>query len=278
MTRSGTSNDSPDDSAETGELAFPGDPAVASDSRPAPDPEAAPDPTLDCSPAVLDEEGATSSVYLPPFRIDITVRPDIPHVVSRHRVAAAVRAALEAAGAPGPASIGIVLSADSELADLNALHMGSSGATDVLSFPFFPAEAFPPHERGVPVARDPWVAAALKQAFALPPGLRAHLGDVIVSVERAIAQAEQGRGGQTGNVAWTAAEEMLLLAVHGTLHVCGWDHAEPVEEAAMRRLETHVLESMAPHEAAAEDEATQEAVQEAAPTELSSRDGHIPGA
>ncbi len=85
------------------------------------------------------------------------------------------------------------------------------------------------------------MAATLKQAFALPPGLRAHLGDIIVSVERAIAQAADGRGGQTGDVRWTAAEELLLLTVHGTLHVCGWDHAEPVEEAAMRALERRVL-------------------------------------
>lgn len=189
-------------------------------------------------------ESATSSTYLPPFRVDITVRPGVAHVVSKHRIAAVVRAALEAAGAPGPASIAVVLSSDEELAELNEIHMGHDGPTDVLSFPFFPPEAFPPHDRGLPLARDPGVAAALKQAFALPPGLRAHLGDVIVSVERAIAQAEQGRGGQTGDVAWTAAEELLLLAVHGTLHVCGWDHAEPVEETAMRALERHVLSSV----------------------------------
>jgi len=193
---------------------------------------------------VSDGEGATTSIYLPPFRIDVTVRPGIPHIASRHRVAVAVRAALEAVGAPGPASIGVVLSADAELAELNVAHMGSSGATDVLSFPFFPPEAFPRHERGGDDQRDPWVAAALKQAFALPPGLRAHLGDVIVSVERAIAQAAEGRGGQTGDVSWTPVEELLLLAVHGTLHVCGWDHAEPVEEASMRALETRVLASL----------------------------------
>ena len=190
------------------------------------------------------DEGATTSIYLPPFRIDVTARPGIPHVVSRHKVAIAVRAALEAAGAPGPASIGVVLSADSELAELNGLHMGSSGATDVLSFPFFPPEAFPEHDRAGEPQRDPWVAAALKQAFALPPGLRAHLGDIIVSVERAIAQADEGRGGQTGDVSWTAVEELLLLSVHGTLHICGWDHADPVEEAGMRALERRVLASV----------------------------------
>lgn len=202
-----------------------------------------------------DGEGALSSVYLPPFRIDITVRPDVAatmqagHLVSKHRLAMAVRSALEAAGAPGPASIGVVLSEDGELVELNAVHMGHEGPTDVLSFPFFPPEAFPPHDRGVPIKRDPWVAAALKQAFALPPGLRAHLGDIIVSVERAVAQAAEGRGGQTGDVGWTPAEEMLLLAVHGTLHVCGWDHAEPVEEAAMRATERRVLDSLAGGEA-----------------------------
>lgn len=194
---------------------------------------------------VSDGEGATTCIYLPPFRIDVTVRPGIPQIASRHRVAVAVRAALEAAGAPGPASIGVVLSADTELAELNAAQMGSSGATDVLSFPFFPPEAFPQHEHDGDGQRDPGVAAALKQAFALPPGLRAHLGDLIVSVERAIAQASEGRGGQTGDVGWTPVEELLLLAVHGTLHICGWDHAEPVEEASMRTLEMRVLASLA---------------------------------
>ena len=189
-------------------------------------------------------EGTTSSTYLPPFRIDVTIRPGVAHVASRNRLALAVRAALEAAGAPGPGSIAVVLSGDAELAQLNSMHLGHSGATDVLSFPFFPAEAFPPHERGVPLPRDPWVAAALKQAFALPPGLRAHLGDLIISVERAVAQAGEGRGGQTGDVRWTPAKEVLLLAVHGTLHICGWDHAEPVEEAAMRLAERRILASL----------------------------------
>jgi probable rRNA maturation factor len=62
-----------------------------------------------------------------------------------------------------------------------------------------------------------------------------------VSVERAIAQAREGRGGQTGDVLWSPADELRLLVTHGTLHLCGWDHAEPVEEAAMRELEARLL-------------------------------------
>ncbi len=194
---------------------------------------------------VGDEEGATHSVYLPPYRVDVTVRCRESLPVSRRRLAGAIKATLDAAGAPGPSSIGLVLSDDEDLARLNAVHMGQEGPTDVLSFPFFPPEAYPPHESGAGVGRNHGVAAALKQAFALPPGLRAHLGDVVVSVERAVVQAQDGRGGQTGDRQWTAAEEMLLLTVHGTLHVCGWDHAEPVEEAAMRALERKVIACLA---------------------------------
>jgi probable rRNA maturation factor len=73
------------------------------------------------------------------------------------------------------------------------------------------------------------------------PGGRTHLGDVVVSVERAVEQADQGRGGQTGDVRWQPADELRLLVTHGVLHICGWDHADPVEEAAMRALEKELL-------------------------------------
>jgi probable rRNA maturation factor len=68
-----------------------------------------------------------------------------------------------------------------------------------------------------------------------------HLGDIVVSVERAREQAETGRGGQTGDVTWTVGDELRLLVTHGALHICGRDHAEPVEEAEMRALEGRLL-------------------------------------
>ena len=58
---------------------------------------------------------------------------------------------------------------------------------------------------------------------------------------RAAAQAAQGRGGQDGRQRWTTADELRLLVTHGTLHLCGWDHADLVEGAAMRALERHLL-------------------------------------
>lgn len=137
----------------------------------------------------------------------------------------AVAAALDAARAerpariPAAASIGLVLSDDEELAVLNAKHMGKAGPTDVLSFPLLS-----------------------DRPFALPPGSRPHLGDIVLSVERAVEQAGSGRGGQTGDVGSTPAAELRLLVTHGTLHICGWDHAEPEDEAVMRALERRLLD------------------------------------
>jgi probable rRNA maturation factor len=146
-----------------------------------------------------------------------------------------VAAALEAGAAPRPASIGVILSNDRELARLNGEHMGVSGATDVLSFPLLTPGAFPRHPGRAETPATPGAS------FVLPPRQRVHLGDVVISVERAIEQARQGRGGQTGDVRWSPADELRLLATHGTLHVCGWDHTIPEEEAAMRALERDLL-------------------------------------
>jgi probable rRNA maturation factor len=174
------------------------------------------------------------SLYHGRWRVDVERRDGVPRLLPATTLARTVVAALEAAGAPHPASIGLILADDAELAALNAAHMGKRGPTDVLSFPLLPPDAFPPH----PGMAAPGPAAV---AFPLPPGVRRHLGDIVVSVERAIEQAAAGRGGQTGDVRWDARDELRLLVTHGALHVCGWDHAEPEEEAAMRTLERRLL-------------------------------------
>ena len=189
---------------------------------------------------------AGRSIYLGPWRIDVTTRDGaapLPAGVSVAALARAVAAALDVAGAPPPASIGLILSDDTELAELNERHLGEVGPTDVLSFPLLPPAAYPAHAGGPGrggSGADPASTATL--AFTLPPSRRPHLGDIVVSVERAMAQAHEGRGGQTGDVAWSAADELRLLVTHGALHVCGWDHADPAEEAAMRALERRLLD------------------------------------
>ncbi len=163
------------------------------------------------------------SIYAGPWRIDVEARPGVARLLSAAELARTAARALTAGRAPAPASLAIILSDDAELASLNAEHMGVDGPTDVLSFPLLSA----PGAGGTD--------------FVLPPGRRPHLGDIVVSVERAIEQAEAGRGGQTGDVRWSPADELRLLVTHGVLHVLGWDHATPDEESTMRALEQEIL-------------------------------------
>jgi probable rRNA maturation factor len=171
------------------------------------------------------------SLYLPPWRIDIVIRDGVRLPNAAATIARAAARALDAAAAPAPGSVAIVLTDDAELSELNLEHMGIDGPTDVLSFPMLPPSAFGHREDG---DLDPPSVQAR--------GRRIHIGDIAISVERAIDQAEAGRGGQTADVRWSAADELRLLVTHGVLHLCGWDHAEPAQEAAMRTLETRLLE------------------------------------
>jgi probable rRNA maturation factor len=169
-----------------------------------------------------------TAVYLRPWRIDVSTRPGVRSPIALASLARLAAHALTICRAPSPASLGLILSDDRELAALNVKHMGHEGPTDVLSFPLLPVGAFPRHLGQDPILRKGGSAGR----FALPPGRRPHLGDIILSVERAAVQA-------TGSL----EDELRQLVVHGVLHICGWDHAAPVERDAMRALERKVLAS-----------------------------------
>ena len=67
--------------------------------------------------------------------------------------------------------------------------------------------------------------------YSFPSGDRgpgAHLGDILISWPAVVRQAVQyGHSEDT---------EAALLAVHGFLHLLGWDHAAAGEEVEMTRL------------------------------------------
>jgi probable rRNA maturation factor len=175
----------------------------------------------------------------PHRHIEVTVRDGVDPLLRAPEIHRIMGRALQAAGAPPLAVVGLILSDDEELAELNEAHMGKQGPTDVLSFPLLPPGAYPPHPGQDPAQRT----LGSTPTFVLPPDEPVHLGEIVVSVERARAQADEGAGGQTGDVKWSPADELRLLLTHGALHLCGWDHADPLEEAAMRALERELLEA-----------------------------------
>lgn len=109
-------------------------------------------------------------------------------------------------GRIGPWTIAIVLTGDERLRALHWQFMGIDEATDVMTFPLGEPGANAGAERG---------------------------GDVIVSVERAAAQAaEYGQ---------TAAQEVRFLVVHGLLHLCGWDDVTETDRVRMLARQTELL-------------------------------------
>ncbi len=113
----------------------------------------------------------------------------------------------------------ISLVADAEMTRLNFDHMGERGPTDVLSFPL--------HAWAIEDGRS-----RIADDDISPPGPLL-LGDVVLDVDQAVRQAAGGE--------WSVLEELVLLTIHGTLHLLGHDHAELEEEQVMRALERQVL-------------------------------------
>ena len=120
------------------------------------------------------------------------------------------------------AELSVLLVDEEAMAGLHQRWMGEDGPTDVLAFPM--DELRPPHLGGVNNGR------AGAEEPGPDPGL---LGDVVLCPQVAAAQArEAGHSTQA---------ELELLAVHGILHLLGYDHAEPDEKAEMFGLQDRLL-------------------------------------
>jgi probable rRNA maturation factor len=105
----------------------------------------------------------------------------------------------------------VVVTDDESVAALNRRFRGEEGPTDVLSFSF---------QEPTPV-------------FVSPPEAAGYLGDVIIALPFTRRQAaELGR---------PLGAELQLLAVHGTLHLIGYDHAEADAEARMWARQDEIL-------------------------------------
>jgi probable rRNA maturation factor len=72
--------------------------------------------------------------------------------------------------------------------------------------------------------------------LSFPSGEKGYLGDIAISLPRARAQAKAGGHKLT--------EELQLLAVHGTLHLLGYDHATVAEKKRMWAVQDKVLNKL----------------------------------
>lgn len=126
----------------------------------------------------------------------------------------AVEAVLHREGRPADeAEVSVALVDDDYIRELNREYRGVDAPTDVLSFPMD--------------EEDP--DAAEDEPYLL-------LGDVVISLPTAVRQA--------GEYGTDLPREVARLAVHGTLHLLGYDHQRDEDAERMETLEAAILSSL----------------------------------
>lgn len=110
--------------------------------------------------------------------------------------------------------VSITLTDNEHIHILNKQYRKIDRPTDVLSFALNEGEE-PEIEGGAPVNV---------------------LGDIVISVEKAIEQAKE--------YGHSTKREIAFLTVHGMLHLLGYDHMEEADRAEMRKEEDFVMEKL----------------------------------
>ena len=122
--------------------------------------------------------------------------------------------------------VGITLIDDARMAVLNQQYRGIAGTTDVLSFPMLDdileARSQEPGARKKTGAKNESMQVARATS-----DMELLLGDIVISAPKALAQAAA-----YGN---SFPQEMVWLAVHGMLHLLGYD--DETDEGAARMME-----------------------------------------
>jgi probable rRNA maturation factor len=110
--------------------------------------------------------------------------------------------------------IGLVITGQEKIRELNRLYLEEDAPTDVLSFPMM----------------EPDIG---ESGFITPPDSALRLGEVIISYPQAKQQAKEHEH--------TVKKEIAVLIVHGVLHLLDYDHDTPGHRRVMRKREAAIM-------------------------------------
>ena len=134
-----------------------------------------------------------------------------------------VETALEYEDCPYEAEVNLLLTDDEEIRIMNREHRQIDRATDVLSFHMLDYET-PGDLSGIEEQGD---------AFN-PESGELMLGDIVISKERVIAQAEE--------YGHSVRREYAFLIAHSMLHLLGYDHMEEEERRLMEDRQRGIMD------------------------------------
>ena len=145
------------------------------------------------------------------LRLNLTYeKPSLLNVPITRNIQRCVEAALDAEGVTALCEINILITDDCGIHGINKAARNIDRPTDVLSFPMFELEpGNPPSD---------WEAYKDPGTNAVP------LGDMVISLERARAQAKE--------FGHSVKREVGYLTIHSMLHLLGYDH---LDEGPMKK-------------------------------------------
>ncbi len=135
--------------------------------------------------------------------------------LDEERLRTAVRVVLEQQERALASGVAIQVTDDDTVRQLNATYRGVDAPTDVLSFPA-DMPPLPPNADGTPE--------------------ELHLGDLAIAYPYTAAQAAQ--------LGHNLGDTLVLLVVHGTLHLLGYDHDTPANKAGMWAAQARALAAL----------------------------------
>ena len=155
------------------------------------------------------------------MEISVLIEEDFEEQLETSWLQSIARQVLVVQDAGANAELGLVITSQQRVQELNRNYLGRDEPTDVLAFHMTP-------QAGETVADVP--------PFITPPDGMLHLGEVIISYPQAVIQAEERQH--------SVKKELAILIIHGVLHLLGYDHAEPEQQRQMSARETQILGSL----------------------------------
>ncbi len=163
-------------------------------------------------------------------KIDIHVADEYAPLITKEHLRKVAAASLNQVSPRKPLSMEMAVVGDETVRQLNKQYRGLDEKTDVLSFSLI-SQGHYYGEDELPASLE------LEESFVLPPGLEDNVGEVVISYEQATRQAKEA--------GHSLQRELDILVIHGVLHLMGYDHMEPQDEAVMKEKEKRILEALA---------------------------------
>ena len=135
-----------------------------------------------------------------------------------------INAVLKAEGVTAKCEINVLVTDDAGIREINRTSRNIDSATDVLSFPMFELA--------------PGELPADWTEYEDPDTVLVPLGDMCISLERAIAQAKE--------FGHTTRREVGYLTIHSMLHLLGYDHLDEGPQKRQMRAREEAIASEIP--------------------------------